>query len=120
LGGSRLDRINEEIMRELSALIRRLKDPRVQGLVSVTHVETTPDMRYAKVFISCFGDDRQAESCVKGLSSAAGFLRRELGASLKLRYTPELIFKTDNSINRAFGIMELMNKIAPDKEAHDG
>lgn len=116
MGSLRLERINEEIMRELSVLIRRLKDPRIQGIVSITHVEATPDMRYAKVFISSFGDNEQKQKSIKGLSSAAGYLRRELGKSLKLRYTPELMFINDDSIDRASHIMNLINKIEKGEE----
>ena len=94
----RKGRINEDLQRELSSLIRTLKDPRVQqSMVSVTKVEATGDLRYAKVYISVLDKDKSKET-IKGLKSAGGFLRREIGSRLQLRYTPELIFEEDDSI----------------------
>ena len=91
MASNRIGRINEEIQRELANLIRTVKDPRVHGLVSITAVETTPDLRYAKVFVSVL-DQSDVNEVVKGLKSAGGYLRRELGGKLSLRYTPELMF----------------------------
>ena len=93
MASNRIGRINEEIQRELAEQLRRLKDPRVSqvGMVSVTRVDTTGDLRYAKVYISVL-DKTQEKDVLKGLKSASGFLRRELGRSLQLRYTPELQF----------------------------
>lgn len=109
MANNRLGRINEEIMRELSSLLRTLKDPRVSGvMVSITRVETTPDMRYAKVYISVLGDEATLRDCIRGLKSSAGFLRRELSAQLTLRYTPELSFEADHSITNGAHIMELL------------
>lgn len=109
MASNRLGRINEEIMRELSTLMRTLKDPRVSGaMVSITRVEATPDMRYAKVFISVLGDEKALSDAVRGLKSAAGFLRRELSSRLNLRYTPELSFSPDDSITHGAHIMELL------------
>lgn len=109
MANNRLGRINEEIMRELSALLRTLKDPRVSGaMVSITRVEATPDMRYAKIYVSVLGDETALRDCVRGLKSAAGFLRRELSARLTLRYTPELTFAADDSITHGAHIMELL------------
>ena len=80
---------NEESQKELSALVRTVKDPRVQDvMISITRVETTPDLRYAKVYTSFLEADR-AKDALKGLKSACGYLRRELGRALQLRYTPE-------------------------------
>ncbi len=104
---NRMGRINEEIQRELAALIPTVKDPRVQGLISVTGVETTPDLRYAKVRVSML-DQSSAAQVVKGLRSAAGYLRRELGRRLELRYTPELSFEEDDSIRHGAHILELL------------
>ena len=99
MASNRIGRINEEIQRELAEQLRRLKDPRVSqvGMVSVTRVDTTGDLRYAKVYISVL-DKTQEKDVLKGLKSASGFLRRELGRSLQLRYTPELQFIADDSI----------------------
>lgn len=108
MGNNRIGRINEEIQRELSDLIRTLKDPRVHGLVSIVAVDTTSDLRYAKVFVSVL-DQSDVQEVVKGLKSAKGFLRRELGHRVQLRYTPELLFEADGSIAegaRILGIIE--------------
>ena len=112
MASNRIGRINEEIQRELAAQIRSLKDPRVSGtgMVSVTRVNTTPDLRYAQVFISVL-DKAQEKDVLKGLKSAAGFLRRELGLSLRLRYTPELQFVADDSIEHGAHILELLRDV---------
>lgn len=112
MASNRIGRINEEIQRELAARIRSLKDPRVSGtgMVSVTRVNTTPDLRYAQVYISVL-DKTQEKDVLKGLKSAAGFLRRELGAALRLRYTPELQFVADDSIEHGAHILELLRDV---------
>ena len=108
MASNRINRINEEIQKELSSLFRELKDPRVQGgMVTITHVDTTSDLRYARIFVSVL-DKAQEKDVVKGLKSAAGYLRRELGASLRLRYTPELQFIGDDSIEYGAHILELL------------
>ena len=104
---SRIGRINEEIMRELSPAIRSLKDPRVQGMISITAVDTTPDLKYAKVYVSVL-DKGDVHEVVKGLKSAAGYLRRELGRALPLRYTPELQFVEDDSIYTGAHILSML------------
>ena len=108
MASNRIGRINEEIQRELSALLRTLKDPRLQrGLLTITHVDTTSDLRYARIYISAF-DKAQEKEMMKGLKSAAGYLRRELGAALQLRYTPELQFIADDSIEQGAHILEML------------
>ena len=108
MASNRINRINEEIQKELSGLFRGLKDPRVQGgMVTITHVDTTSDLRYSRIFVSVL-DKSQEKDVVKGLKSAAGYLRRELGASLRLRYTPELQFIGDDSIEYGAHILELL------------
>ncbi|MBQ6799427.1 MAG: 30S ribosome-binding factor RbfA [Oscillospiraceae bacterium] len=107
----RIGRINEEIQKELSALIRTLKDPRVQNtMISITSVDTTGDLRYSKIFISVLEKDRSKE-VIKGLKSAGGFLRREIGNRLKLRYTPELIFVEDDSITQGAKMYALLSSL---------
>ena len=112
MASNRIARINEEIQRQLSADIRRLKDPRVSGsgMVSVTRVDTTGDLRYAKIYVSVL-DKSQEKDVLKGLKSAGGFLRRELGSALGLRYTPELIFEADDSIAYGAHILEVMHDV---------
>lgn len=111
---NRIGRINEEIQRELAGQLRRLKDPRVSqvGMVSITRVDTTGDLRYARVYVSVL-DKSQEKDVLKGLKSASGFLRRELGRALQLRYTPELQFVGDDSIQYGAHILELLRD--PDK-----
>ena len=106
---NRIGRINEEIQRELSTLIRTVKDPRVAetGMVSVTAVGTTPDLKYAKIYISVLDKSASAQT-LKGLKSAAGYLRRELGRALNLRNTPELSFVRDDSIDQGAHILDML------------
>ena len=119
MASNRIGRINEEIQKELSALIRNLKDPRVQDtMISITRVETTPDLRWAKVYVSFLQEDR-AKDAVKGLKSASGYLRRELGAALQLRYTPELQWQEDDSITRGAHMLELLGSLNIPKDDED-
>ena len=110
MASNRIGRINEETQRELAALLRTVKDPRVHGLVSITHVDTTPDLRYAKVFVSVL-NQQDGKEVIRGLKSAGGYLRRELGRALSLRYTPELLFQEDDSIDKGTHILKLLNDI---------
>ena len=107
MASNRIGRINEEIQRDLATLIRTVKDPRVHGLVSITGVDTTPDLRYSKIYVSVL-DKSDVSEVVKGLKSAGGYLRRELGAALKLRYTPELQFVEDDSIGKGAHILSML------------
>jgi ribosome-binding factor A len=118
MASNRISRINEEIQRELSEQFRRLKDPRVSqtGMVSITRVDTTGDLRYARIYVSAL-DKSQEKEVLKGLKSAAGFLRRELGRSLQLRYTPELQFVADDSIQHGAHILEVLRQVEQQDEA---
>ena len=109
MASNRINRINDEIQRELAAQLRNLKDPRVSGMVSITRVDTTGDLRYARVYVSVLNKD-QEKDVLKGLKSASGFLRRELGHALQLRYTPELQFFGDDSIQHGAHILELLRR----------
>ncbi|MCI2105922.1 MAG: 30S ribosome-binding factor RbfA [Intestinimonas sp.] len=115
MASNRIGRINEEIQRELSSLIRTVKDPRVHGMISITAVDTTADLRYAKVFISVL-DKNDIPEVLKGLKSAGGYLRRELGRSLGLRYTPELVFEKDDSIDKGAHVLEVLRGMEQDEE----
>ena len=112
MASNRIGRINEEIQRELASLIPGVKDPRVTGMISVTAVETTPDLRFAKVYVSML-DKSSAANVVKGLKSAAGYLRHELGSRIDLRYTPELQFFVDDSIAYGAHILDMLNHVKP-------
>ncbi len=98
MGSHRIDRIEEDIKRNLSDIIRDLKDPRISKLLSIVRVEVSGDLSYAKVFVSAIeGEEKTAES-VKGLKSAEGYIKRELNRAIKLRKIPALTFIADNSI----------------------
>ncbi len=107
-----IDRINDDIRRVLAEKLREVKDPRVnQGtMLTVTHTDTTNDLRHCKVYVSVLGqfDEKQL---AKGLRSVSGYLRRELGRSLDLRYTPELTFVLDDSIAHGAYINKLINEL---------
>lgn len=110
MASNRIGRINEEIQREMSSLIRTVKDPRVTGLISVTAVDTTPDLKYCKLYISVL-DKSDVDQVLKGLKSASGYLRRELGHALQLRYTPELVWELDDSITYGAKMLKLINSL---------
>lgn len=112
MASNRIDRISEMVGRALAEAIRQVKDPRVRGaLVSVTHCEVTGDLRYAKCYISVLGAEEQQKEVMRGLKSASGWLRREVGQAVQLRYAPELVFTLDNSIVRGAHINEVVNRL---------
>ena len=111
MASNRINRINEEIQKELSSLLRTVKDPRVAGtMISITRVETTPDLRYTKVYVSFLQEDK-AKDAMAGLKSAAGYLRRQLGSNLKLRYAPEIVWALDDSITYGARMLSLINSL---------
>ena len=107
MASNRIGRINEEIQREMSSIISTVKDPRVTGMISVTAVDTTPDLKFCKIYISVL-DKSDCQQVLKGLKSASGYLRRELGRALNLRNTPELTFVQDNSIDQGAHILDML------------
>ena len=111
MANNRLARTNDDIQRVLSELLRNIKDPRIQqGMISVTRVETTGDLRYSKVWLSVYPLENEKE-LRRGLKSASGWLRRELGNSMALRYTPELVFEIDHSIEYGAHISRLISNL---------
>lgn len=108
MGANRINRINEEVRREMSDILRELKDPRIPMMTSVVSVSVTADLRYATVYVSIFGDDEVKKNALSALKKSAGFVRRELGHRLNLRYTPEIIYKADDSIEHGARINELL------------
>ena len=107
----RTDRIAPLIMREAEKIIREdLSDPRTKCLFSITHVDVTKDLRYAKVFVSIYEEDKR-EGMMKALKSAAGFIRRGVGQAIQLRYTPELLFVLDTSIEYGVHMSKLINDL---------
>ncbi len=116
----RMDRTSEDIMRELTAILRTVKDPRVTGsMLSIVRVDVTRDMSYATVYVSSMNGMDAAKEAAKGLKSAAGYMRRELGMALSLRHTPELRFVPDDSIEYSAGIAATLNRIKKEGTAHD-
>lgn len=109
---NRINKINEEVRRELASVIRELKDTRIPLMTSVVAVHVTPDLRYAKAYISVMGDEQTQEKAIEGLKSASGFIRREIGHQLGLRYTPEFVFVLDHSIEHGAHINDIINDIA--------
>lgn len=116
----RRDRINDEMRREMMEILRRVKDPRVQdAFVSVTAVDCTADLKYAKIYYSALrGDEKEL---AKGLKAASGFIRHELASGMNLRITPELSFVRDDSITYGAHIASILNKLdIPEDEPGDG
>jgi len=108
----RIEQVNKLIRREISGLLQRqVKDPRLDTFVTVTEVSTSPDLRYAKVFISHIGDEGERKEILNVLSGASGFLRRELAHRLKLRRIPELSFRWDDSIERGDHLLKLIDQV---------
>ena len=107
---NRTRRIAEEIRKIVSTmLINGIKDPRINSLVSVTDVEVTSDLSYAYIYVSILGGDE--ESTLDGLKSACGYIRREVGKNIKIRHTPEIIFKIDDSLLKGMYMDELIKKV---------
>ena len=119
MASNRIGRINEEIQRELAELLRELKDPRVQKtMLSITRVETTPDLRYAKVYVSLL-DREYTKETLAGLKSSSGYLRRELGRRIQLRYTPQLQWQADDSIAHGAHILDILSKLNVTEEVEN-
>ena len=118
MASNRIGRINDEIRRELSDILRTVKDPRVsQSMLTITHVDTTSDLRYARIYLTAL--DRTGEKdLMRGLKSASGYLRRELGNRLNLRYTPELQFFADDSIAHGAHILDMLSHVKPANPAN--
>ena len=106
-------RINEEVKREVSNIIQNeIKDPRLTAMVSVTNVKVTRDLRYAKVFVSIFGkNDEEKNNTFVALKNASGYIRKEIGQRINLRYNPQIIFELDDSINYGMHIEELIQRV---------
>lgn len=113
----RTDRIAGEMQKEIADIIRNsIKDPRLPGLVSVTAVRVTKDLRYAKVYVSIFGDSSEKQEAMQALKRAAGFVRHEIGQRIKLHYTPEIQFIQDDSIEQGMHISQLIDKTMHQEE----
>ena len=114
----RIDRVNELLRSEISHLIaRQIKDPRVAGVISITEVIASSDLRSARVYISVMGRDNQRQEALEGIRSAASFLRRELRSRVNLRHTPHLTFQLDDSIEEGDRVLRLMDGLTPEQFA---
>ncbi|MDI9472290.1 MAG: 30S ribosome-binding factor RbfA [Tissierellia bacterium] len=110
----RLQKVNEEIRRILSdVLLFDMKDPRINGIVSITHVDTAADLKSAKVYVSCLNGELQEDELIEILRRAKGYFRRRLGEKLELYHTPEVLFYYDDSIAKAMEMDELFKKLNP-------
>ena len=113
-------RINELLRREISQILsQQINDPRLSGLVSITQADTSPDLRYAKVLVSVMGNREDKEAAIRGLTSASGFLRKELGLRLTLRHVPQLTFVMDDSIEYAQNMLKLMDSLVEEDSSAD-
>ena len=116
----RAERVNELLRTELSELLQRhIRDPRLSCFITITDVETSPDLRYAKVFVSVMGSDEERKEAIAALSAASNFMRHELSDRLTLRYTPVLSFRYDSSIEHGSHILKLIDEIS-DQESEKG
>lgn len=113
---NRINKINDQLMREISTIIRELKDSRIPLMTSVISVSATNDLRYAKVRVSIMGDQKVQKDAMDGLKSAAGFIRREVGNRMKIRYSPEIIFELDHSIEYGAKINKILNDVRGDED----
>lgn len=110
---SRADRIKKTLLKEISEIIQRhVKDPRISGIVSITEIELSPDYNYAKVFISVYGTEEEKEQTIEAIQESTPFIRRELGKRIRLRHTPELEFRKDDSLEKGSRITNLLDKIS--------
>ncbi len=108
----RIDRISGEIKKEISRIIREdVKDPRIGQMASILRVDLSGDLRHAKIYVSILGDEQEREATMEGLSRAAGFIRKELGRALTIRYTPELNFILDTSIEYSVDISKKIREV---------
>jgi len=113
----RIERVNSLIRQEISELLQRqVKDPRLGNFITVTEVVTSPDLKYAKVFISYIGNEEERKETLSVLTAAAGFFRRELIKRLTIRNIPELSFHWDDSIERGSRILKLIDEVAAERE----
>lgn len=113
--GYHIERVNSLLRQTLSELLQReVKDPRLGGFITITAVDTSADMKHAKVYVSSLGGDDDRQEILGALTTAAGFLRREMAASLKLRRIPQLAFQWDDSIERGDRLLRLIDQVASD------
>lgn len=117
---NRITRINDEIMKEISQILRaEVKDPRIGVMTSVIRVDTTQDLKYCKVYVSVLGNEEDKKNVMEGLKNANGFIRHLIAERVNLRYTPELIFKLDDSVEYAVRMTKLIDEISKENTKTD-
>jgi ribosome-binding factor A len=115
----RTERFNSLLQQEISDILQRhIKDPRLGSFISVTAVEVSPDLRYAKVLVSNMGSPEEKQHTIQALTSAAGYIRRELGERIKARHIPELSFRIDETIEKADRVLRLIDRISEEESSH--
>lgn len=113
MNNKRVYRISEEVKKVVSELIfNGLKDPRINSMTTITNVEVTRDLRFAKIYVSVLGNKEEKENTIKGLESAKGFIRKEIGKKIDLRYVPEPIFYLDESIEQGIYMSKLIDDLS--------
>ena len=111
----RIERVNNLFRHEISELLQRqVKDPRLGNFVAVTEVSISPDLRYARIFVSHMGSEEERQETLSALAAASGFFRRELAKRIRIRHIPELSFQWDDSIERGTHLLELIDQVTPD------
>ena len=113
----RIERVNSLIRQEISELLQRqVKDPRLGNFIAVTEVNTSADLKHARIFVSSMGQDEDKNEILKALASASGFFRTKLAKNLRMRYTPELSFHWDDSIQRGNRLLQLIDEISSETD----
>lgn len=116
----RTDRVQKQLKKELSMIIQEeLKDPRI-GFVTISRIDLTGDLRYAKVYFSVIGDEKNQEASLEGIDSAAGYIRKLVGERLNLRYVPELSFRLDKSIEYSIGLEKTFERLEDERKQNQG
>lgn len=113
MNNKRINRISEEVKKVVSQLLYNgLKDPRIKEMTSITRVEVTRDLSYAKIYVSVLGDDSEKKETIEGLNSAKGYIRKEIGSNIDLRHSPEPIFYLDESIEQGIYMSKLIDSVS--------
>jgi ribosome-binding factor A len=113
-----LERVQELLREVVSEIMRELKDPRV-GFATITTVTVSPDIHYAKIFVSIFGEQKVKDETIRGLNSARGFIRKEISKKIRLRYIPEISFHFDESIERGSRVLQIINEVTKSDDSGD-
>lgn len=110
---NRADKVRKALIREISSLLQKgLKDPRISGIVSVTDIDLSSDCRHAKIFVSVYGNEKEQTETMAGLESSTGFVRSEISKRIKMRFTPEIQFQIDDSLERGVRVTKILEQIS--------